>query len=126
MKVKAELARRIVTDFHDVLTAELARQEFERVFQRREAPEHAPERVIDAVFWESAMTRGTRRVKIARLIAPLVHVSRTEAERLVKQGAVEIDGSRVDDAATEIDLSMPKKFLLRVGKHTLLRVKITV
>jgi 16S rRNA U516 pseudouridylate synthase RsuA-like enzyme len=42
--------------------------------------------------------------------------SRAEADRLIKQGAVEIDGELVNDVAYEIDLNHSKKFLLRVGK----------
>jgi len=42
--------------------------------------------------------------------------SRAEADRLIKQGAVEIDGESISDVAHEIDLNHPKKFLLRVGK----------
>ena len=34
----------------------------------------------------------------------------SEAERLVKQGAVEIDGQRIDDPRKEVDLSKPTRF----------------
>jgi tyrosyl-tRNA synthetase len=47
-----------------------------------------------------------------------------EAERLVKQGAVEIDGQRIDDPRTEVDLSTARDFLLRAGKKKFVRVVV--
>jgi len=124
MDVKLELAQEIVATFHDPLTAGLAQSEFERVFRRGEAPEQAPEVPVVAGFWRDAMIPGTTRVKMSRLFARLVGVSRTEMERLMKQGAVEMDGIRVDDPGMEIDLGKPKTFLLRVGKFTIKKVVI--
>ena len=48
----------------------------------------------------------------------------SEAERLIKQGAVEIDGERVDDPRKEIDLSKPADFRLRAGKKKFVRVVV--
>lgn len=48
--------------------------------------------------------------------------SRAEAERLIKQGAVEVDGQRVDDFRKELDLSKGASFLVRAGKKKFLRV----
>ncbi len=48
----------------------------------------------------------------------------SEAERLVKQGAVEIDGQRIDDPRKEVDLSKPRDFLLRAGKKKFVRVVV--
>ncbi|MFQ5925924.1 MAG: S4 domain-containing protein, partial [Terriglobia bacterium] len=41
----------------------------------------------------------------------------TEAERLIKQGAVELDGQRVDDPRADVTLHSGHTFTLRVGKH---------
>ena len=49
----------------------------------------------------------------------------SEAERLVKQGAVEIDGQRIDDPRKEVDLSKGRNFLLRAGKKKFVRVIVT-
>jgi tyrosyl-tRNA synthetase len=46
----------------------------------------------------------------------------SEAERLVKQGAVEIDGQPIDDPRKEVDLSKGRNFLLRAGKKKFARV----
>ena len=50
--------------------------------------------------------------------------SKSEAERLIKQGGVEIDGARIDDPRKDIDLSKPAEFLLRAGKKKFVRVVV--
>jgi tyrosyl-tRNA synthetase len=50
--------------------------------------------------------------------------SKSEAERLIKQGGVEIDGTRVDDPRKDIDLSKPREFLLRAGKKKFARIVV--
>ena len=48
--------------------------------------------------------------------------SKSEAERLIKQRGVEIDGVCVEDPRKEIDLSKLGEFLLRAGKKKFMRV----
>jgi tyrosyl-tRNA synthetase len=48
--------------------------------------------------------------------------SKAEAERLIKQKAVEIDGVMTEDPRKDIDLSKPANFLLRAGKKKFVRV----
>ncbi len=48
--------------------------------------------------------------------------SRSEADRLIKQGAVEIDGVRVEDVKHEVNLTKQKEILLRAGKKKFLRL----
>jgi tyrosyl-tRNA synthetase len=50
--------------------------------------------------------------------------SRSEADRLVKQGGVELDGERASDVKKEVDITTPKEFLLRAGKKKFLRVVV--
>src|SRR3970282_1253255 len=55
------------------------------------------------------------KVKLARRLIDWAGLSsKAEAERLIKQGAVEIDGAVISDPAYEIDLSQPREFTLRV------------
>ena len=42
--------------------------------------------------------------------------SRAQAERLIKQGAVELNDVVITDPTFEIDLNTPKTHLVRVGK----------
>ncbi len=123
MEVKGELARRIVADFHGGPAARAAAEEFERVFRRREAPELVSERRIDA--GARKQLGGKSSVRLARLLDYLkLAPSRTEAERLIKQGAVELDGKRVDDPRADVRMESGRSFTLRVGKHRFERVVV--
>ncbi|HEX4001762.1 MAG TPA: tyrosine--tRNA ligase [Candidatus Acidoferrales bacterium] len=114
-KAKMELAHNIVQGFHGENSAGKAGEEFERVFSGRQAPEEAPQQVL---------ARGPAK-KLSMLLVELkLATSRSEAERLIKQGGVEIDGGRVDDVKHEIDLSKPGGFLLRAGKKKFLRIVV--
>jgi tyrosyl-tRNA synthetase len=125
MNVKTDLALKIVSEFHGSLSAAMAREEFERFFRRRESPEKAPVLNVPLYAWRKDLIPETTRIKAVRFLAKLAHTSRSEMERLIKQGAVEIDGSRITDTSVEIDLGEPRAFLLRVGKFTIYRVNIT-
>jgi len=115
MDVKMSLAQEIIADFHGAEAARRAAEEFQRVFRDRQAPEEAPVRRIPR--------DGTKR--LTALLADLgLCASRAEAERLIKQGGAELDGTRVNDVRSEIDLSEPKEFLLRAGKKKFVRVVI--
>ncbi len=114
-KVKMQLAHNIVAGFHGEEAARKAGEEFERVFSGRQAPEEAPRQVL---------ARGPAKKLSVLLVELKLATSRSEAERLMKQGGVEIDGKRVDDVKHEIDLSKPGEFLLRAGKKKFLRVVV--
>ena len=114
-KAKMELAHNIVQGFHGEGAARKAGEEFERVFSGRQAPEEAPRQVL---------ARGPAKKLAVLLVELKLATSRSEAERLMKQGGVEINGKRVDDVKHEIDLSKPGEFLLRAGKKKFLRIVV--
>jgi len=113
MKAKGELAHAIIAGFHGEEAATKAAADFKRVYSQREAPEDAP-RLELAVSAPKRLSLLLVEVKAAP--------SRSEAERLIKHGGVEIDGVRVDDVKQELDLSKPGEYLLRVGKKKFLRL----
>lgn len=115
MDAKMDLAKEIIAGFHGSESAQKAADEFQRVFRDRRAPEEAPVRKIP---------RGSAKKLAVLLVEFEMAPSRTEAERLIKQGGVEIDGVREEDVRKEIDLSKPREFLLRAGKKKFLRVLI--
>ncbi len=123
MQAKRDLAARIVTEFHSKEAAVQAAEEFARVFQQRQAPSEIPERRLTAS--ERKQLSAEKTVRLARLLAHLkLAPSRTEGERLIKQGAVEVDGVRVEDPRAEIDLAKRRSFTVRVGKHQFERVVV--
>jgi tyrosyl-tRNA synthetase len=97
MEVKMDLASRIVADFHSPEAARQAAEDFNREVRRGAEPEDI--RVVEA--------------KSGRLASLLVTVgiapSRTEAERLIKSGAVELDGERCVNPA----------LVISAGAHTI-------
>ncbi len=114
-KAKMELAHNVVTGFHGEEAAKKAGQEWDRIFSKREAPEEAP---------QHKLKRGEPKRLSALLVELNMATSRSEAERLIKQGGVEVAGQRVDDVKHEVDLSQPADFLLRAGKKKFLRVVV--
>ncbi len=115
MELKMRLAREIVGQFHSDEAAQAAAEEFTRVFREREMPEE-PE-VHEVHFGQ--VTDSDGRTNLARLLARLgVVPSRSEAKRLIGQGAVEIDGKVTTTDVVELTDGM----VLRVGKRRFLRI----
>jgi tyrosyl-tRNA synthetase len=112
---KMQLAHTVIATFHGEAAAKKAAEEFQRVFRDRQAPADAP--VITQSLSEPK--------RLSALLAEWkLAPSRSEAERLIKQGGVEIDNTRVDDVQRQIDLRKPSEFLLRAGKKKFVRVVV--
>lgn len=89
MQVKKELAARIVTDFHSADDAARAGEDFAREVQQGGVPSD-----IETVVIPEA-SRVANGVHVSKLLVAVGLVSsRTEADRLLKSGAVEINGER--------------------------------
>jgi tyrosyl-tRNA synthetase len=115
MDAKMRLAQEVITGFHGDAAARKAADNFQRIFRDRQAPEEAPVKKIPV--------NGTGKLT-ALLVELQLVASKNEAIRLIEQGGVEIDGTRVDDARRDMDLSKPAEFLLRAGKKKFLRVVV--
>jgi tyrosyl-tRNA synthetase len=114
-RVKSDLARRIVADYHGGDAAAEAAAEFDRVFARRETPDEVP---------EVALPAEGRPVWVPRLlVAAGLAKSNGEARRLIEQGGVSLDGERVADAARELPAASGASYLLKVGKRHFVRVR---
>jgi tyrosyl-tRNA synthetase len=112
--VKLLLAEELVTRFHDRQTAKTAKEAFIARFQKGVIPENLPEVELNA---------PAGGVMIGALLkeAGLVK-STSEALRLIGQGAVRIDGQRVEDRGLLIESGGP--YLLQVGKRRIARVRL--
>jgi tyrosyl-tRNA synthetase len=115
MDAKMRLAEEVVSDFQGAEAGHKAAENFQRVFRDRQAPEEAPIHKIPA---------GPAKKLTALLVELKLTPSKSEAERLIKQRGVEIDGVCVEDSRKEIDLTQPCQFLLRAGKKKFLRVVV--
>ncbi|MBI4871291.1 MAG: tyrosine--tRNA ligase [Candidatus Riflebacteria bacterium] len=107
MRVKEDLAARLVATYHGREAAELAAAEFLRVHRQRELPAQA------RPF--SAAELGSGKVWVVKLTARLFDLSNSEARRQIEHGALRIDGERVVDPAAELE---PRPgSVLQLGKH---------
>ena len=111
---KFELGVEIVARFHDDAAAEGARQEFISRFQKGAMPDEIPEVSLDA---EDGQLGIAHLLRGAGLVG-----STSEAFRMIKQGAVKIDGERVEDRALHVEAGTTH--IYQVGKHKFARVTL--
>jgi len=108
-EAKVLLAKTLTAFFHGADAGEKAAQEFDRVFSKKEIPEHIP---------EFQTFRGTHRL-VDVLVSASLAPSKKEAQRLLAQGAVDVDGKRAGERDT-LDLQAP--VLIQVGKRRFVKV----
>ena len=114
-RAKADLARRIITDFHSSGEAEAAEAEFERIFVSGLTPDAVEETVLPC---------GQQPVWLPRLLVQLkLAKSNGEATRLIRQGGVTLDGRKVESPEAELKIDAPAEHLLKVGKRRFARVR---
>lgn len=112
-QVKSELARRLVAQYHDEEAAADAAAEFDRIFAAGGVPDEIEEREI------YGGAKPLRAVLVEAGAAP----SSNEAVRLVRQGAVTIDGEKAEDPFRELT-PRAEPYLLKVGKRRFVRVRL--
>ncbi|HEX2465164.1 MAG TPA: tyrosine--tRNA ligase [Thermoanaerobaculia bacterium] len=110
--VKMELARRLAAQFHGEAAAREAEHEFETVFGGGGTPEDVP-------TIEVAAGQPLQAMVAAAGLAP----SKSEARRLLGQGAVTIDGEKTTDPFAELP-ARGEPYLLKVGKRRWARLAV--
>ncbi len=112
--VKVRLAEELVARFHDTAAANKANENFVARFRHGAMPDEMPEIEL------SAPEGG---LPIANLLKDAGLVSSTsEAFRMIKQGAVKIDGEKVSDRSLVIEAGGPHVY--QVGKRRFARVRL--
>ncbi|MBE3572154.1 MAG: tyrosine--tRNA ligase [Moorella humiferrea] len=108
---KMRLAREIVGLYHGEAAALEAEEEFRKVFQLGDLPQDIPEvEVKETQIW-------LPRLMVQAGLVP----STSEARRLIRQGAVRIDGQRLDDPDAE--LVVRDGAVLKAGKRKFVRLR---
>ena len=112
--IKIALAKEIIARFHDEAAADAAHHEFVQRFQKNAIPDEMPEFTFEA---------GEEGMAVANLLkeAGLV-ASTSEAMRMVKQGAVKMDGEKVADQKTTF--RSLEQAVFQVGKRKFARVTL--
>lgn len=112
--IKVMLALELVARFHDKSAADAAYQDFVSRFQKNELPTDAEQKTVQAVDGGLAIAQL---LKAAGLVS-----STSDAIRMIKQGAVKIDGEKVSDE--KLTLAKGTNHLYQVGKKRFAKVEI--
>lgn len=112
--IKIMLAKEIIARFHDDDAADKAHQDFIQRFQKNAIPDDMPE--LDIELGEEGIAIGNL-LKQASLVA-----STSDAMRMIKQGAVKIDGEKVED--TRLVLNQAGENVYQVGKRKFARITL--
>ena len=111
--VKARFAKEIVARFHDRSAADEAEAEFEQRFRHGMLPEDMPELKLEL----GGETSFAQLLKLAGLVE-----STSEANRLIEQGGVKVDGERLSDRA--LKAVRGRTYVIQVGKRKFARVSL--
>ena len=107
MILKKRLASELVTQLYSQKEATEAEEHFNRVVQKKEMPDEIQEFAL------------SEEISISRLLVESgLTGSRSEAVRLIKQGAVSIDGRKINDGNEVIS----KNIIIKVGKRRYLKI----
>ncbi|MGD8940006.1 MAG: tyrosine--tRNA ligase [Gammaproteobacteria bacterium] len=113
--IKFLLAEEIVTRFHSAQEAKRQKEEFIKQFSQGETPKDIPEFTFQA--------EGDQGLAIANLLKDaLLTGSTTDARRMIKQGAVKIDGNRVEDE--KLTITKGTTAIYQVGKRRFAKVTV--
>lgn len=112
---KIELGVTLVTQYHGAEAAEGAKQEFSRVFSKRLQPSEMPE------FQVRVQAGATTVDMVDVLVEAKLAKSRNDARRLLKQGAVKLNGKVVDTPA--VPLEAVSSAVLQVGPRRFCRLR---
>ncbi|HAT1977935.1 TPA: tyrosine--tRNA ligase [Legionella pneumophila] len=111
--VKIDFAKEIVARFHDQTQAEFAHSKFIERFQKGNIPEDLEE--LSLVIAEP--------IALAQLLKQIdLTASTSESIRMVKQGAVKVDGDKISDPSLKLPIG--KSYIIQVGKRRIAKLSI--
>jgi tyrosyl-tRNA synthetase len=112
--IKIDFAKEIVARFHNDQQAEAAHQAFVERFQKKEIPDDLDIQTIDDYSEGTTISQLLKRAGLTQ--------STSEAIRLIKQGAVKVDGAKIADA--NLALPIDDTFIIQVGKQRLAKLHL--
>lgn len=115
MEAKQHLAFLITAQFHGMKAAQEAQEGFNKVFRKRENPEEVPEFKISPALLEDGKISPVDLLTESRMAS-----SRSEARRLIEQGAVDLDGKSLTDP--KLRMPLRNRSILKVGKRRFVKL----
>lgn len=108
MVIKKELANVIVSELHSKAAAQKAKKDFEETFQKGSAPRDLPEITVDSSPVDI----------VDFLVENNLVESRSQAKRLLSEGALELDGQTLENDETEVSNNQ----VLKIGKKKFVKM----
>lgn len=115
--LKMRLGWEIVRIYHGEEEANQAKEEFIKMFQKKEAPDEMPEVVLSRLGFDSQAGIELVTLLVAAKFAP----SRGEARRLIDQGGVRINNEKISDPTVVCQLA--EDDIIQVGKRKFGRIR---
>lgn len=109
-KAKEDLAKEVVSRFHDTESAEAAQQEFQKVFAQNDLPSDIPEITLEGPVWICKA-----------LVDAKIEPSTSQARRDIQQGAVKLDQEKVTDVNEQLEQG---EYIAQVGKKKFAKIVI--
>ncbi len=113
--VKIALAKFLVKRFHSESAAQMAEEEFHRIFVDKGLPDEVPEIELSA-----ENQKGFCVLMVQLGLAQ----SNSEAARLIQGGGVQLDGQKLSDAKLKLDLKPGNEHMIKAGKKKFVKVKV--
>ena len=111
--VKLDFAEEMVSQFHDAVQAKKAVKDFVERFQKKELPDNLATQSVPC----ASGTTFAQLLKLAGLTA-----STSESIRLIKQGAVRVNGEKVSDPT--LVMRKGEALITQVGTHRIAKIVI--
>jgi len=108
--VKEEIAARVVKLYHGEAAVQQAKEHFDRVFRRKEAPAD-----IEGIYLDMKKIKLIDALDDSKLVG-----SKTRARQLIQQGGIKVDGVKVEDVERMLDLCQP--VIIQVGKRKFFKI----
>jgi tyrosyl-tRNA synthetase len=119
MEVKKRLARTITADFHGEAAAQIADENWAKMFQQKETAEDLEEVLIS---FADIAGQESNQIRLPKLLVALgLAASNAEASRKIAEKAVKLDGESAVSALFSV-ASLPARIVVRLGK----RAKVAV
>jgi len=112
--LKMQLAKQIVTEYHDGKSADEAQQYFIKTVSNKELPDDIESKIIAHSSLEMSLFNA--------LVFGELCASKSEAKRLIEQGGVKVDGEKIMDPNVMVNLS--KEVIIQAGKRKVKKLKI--